>query len=54
MAEKISLDVPDDMLENLDELVADSEMFVNRSEAIRYAVNNMIQQEIAREELADE
>lgn len=45
MAEKIkiSLDMTQAMADDLDELVADSDHFVNRSEAVRYSIREMLQ-----------
>lgn len=50
MADKqmMHIRVPKKMDQDLDELVANSEMFVSKAEAVRYAINGMLQNEIVR------
>ena len=53
MAEKIkiSLDMTQAMADDLDELVADSDHFVNRSEAVRYSIREMLQRTAVDDEV---
>lgn len=44
--------VPEQMDSELDDLVEQSDMFVSKAEAVRYAVNSLLQDEIVREEQA--
>lgn len=51
---RLHVHVPEQMDADLQAFVEDSDMFVSKAEAVRYAVNSLLQNEIAREELTDE
>ncbi len=46
--EQATIRMPKRMLADVDELVEEESYFADRSEAIRYAIREMLQQEMAR------